>query len=137
MKNLIHLLFSLLIAGMIPMLAQSQSLSGTVTDENEVPLIGVTIALPSGTGGTVTDADGNFSLEVGDAKTVDVSYIGFTKKTVEVGDKSRITIVIEPETTRLSEVYVTARKTREDLQKVPIAVSSFNLKALQSESIAI
>src|ERR1035437_845977 len=62
---------------------QAKPISGTVTDEKGAPLPGVTIKLKGTTTGTITDADGKFTLEVPNANsTLIVSFIGFASQEV-------------------------------------------------------
>lgn len=64
--------------------AQNVTVKGTILDETGLPMIGATVRPAGGTGGTVTDLDGNFELSVPKSvKEVEVSYIGYrTQKVV-------------------------------------------------------
>ena len=73
------LLVALLLMGCLQLFAQTRTIKGEVTDaQNGDPLIGATIMVEGEKGGTVTDFDGNFSLQVSSsAKKIKVSYIGY------------------------------------------------------------
>ena len=61
--------------------AQSHKISGVVVDEGKSPIIGATIQVKGANNGTITDIDGNFSLEVKNPKAqLQISYIGLTKR---------------------------------------------------------
>ncbi len=76
-------------------MAQARTITGTVYDaENEEPLMGATVVPNVGGIGVTTDLDGNFTLEVPDnAKTVTVTYVGYTTQTVNITDHMEIKMV--------------------------------------------
>ncbi len=87
-------------------LAQTQ-VSGTVTSaEDGSPIIGASIKVAGTNTGTVTDVDGNFSLNVPADAKLEVTYLGMTPKTVKVSKKMRI--VLDSDNKTLDEVVVTA-----------------------------
>ena len=64
-------------------LAQNKTVKGTVVDQNKEPIIGATVTIVGqNQGGTVTDIDGNFTLQVPAGKKIKISYIGFQTQTV-------------------------------------------------------
>ncbi|WP_225443931.1 SusC/RagA family TonB-linked outer membrane protein [Echinicola arenosa] len=82
--------------------------SGTVLDSNGDPLPGAAVSVQGLSRGTVTDLDGKFSIDVPEGSTLVVSFLGFTTKTVEVGNQTEIRVVLEEEASALNEVVVTA-----------------------------
>ena len=91
--------------------AQQRIISGTVTSSvpGEGALIGVSVSVKGTTTGINTDLSGNYSLAVSEnASTLVFSYIGMKKQEVEIGSRSRIDIVLEPDLLGLDEVVVTA-----------------------------
>jgi len=87
-------------------LAQEKNVSGTVTDQNGLPLPGVSITIVGTNTGTQTDFDGNYSLMASTGQTLRFSYIG--QKTVEkaVGASSTISVQMEEDAQALEEVIV-------------------------------
>ncbi|MGL5563613.1 MAG: SusC/RagA family TonB-linked outer membrane protein [Tannerellaceae bacterium] len=86
---------------------QQRTIKGSVIDGMGEPLIGVSISLKGTRVGTVTDFDGNFSIN---AKTGDVlvlSYVGFAPQEVKVGNKDQYKITLQEDTKRLEEVVIT------------------------------
>lgn len=58
--------------------AQTEQVSGTVTDNSGEPIIGATVLVVGQSGnGTVTDIDGNFTLQAKPGSTLSISYIGY------------------------------------------------------------
>ena len=109
--------------------AQSHKISGVVVDEGKSPIIGATIQVKGANNGTITDIDGNFSLEVKNPKAqLQISYIGFTTITVTVQLKAKMTITMQEASRNLDEVvvigYGTVRKS--DLSGSVSAVSMKN-----------
>lgn len=92
-------------------LAQQITVKSTVVDAGDEPVIGATI-LEKGTGnGTVTDYDGNFSLNVNETGIIQVSYVGYT--TLEMNAREvPARIVLKEDATALSEVVVTGYTTQ-------------------------
>ncbi|MFS4466744.1 SusC/RagA family TonB-linked outer membrane protein [Maribacter sp. 2210JD10-5] len=89
-----------------------KTITGQVVDEVGVPVPGATVILKGTTIGTVTDFDGNYSLEVPDEDSVLVfSYTGFRTEEVTVGDETTVNVTMVPEQTQLDEVVVTGFKT--------------------------
>lgn len=83
-----------------------KDISGVVVDANNMPLMGVTIAIKNTNKGTVTDFDGAFSLSVPEDATLLVSYVGFATKEVEVTENATYTITLEEDSFDLNEVVV-------------------------------
>lgn len=88
--------------------AQSITVTGTVVDETDEPMIGATVSVKGSPSiGTATNIDGKFSLNVPDANCkLNVSYIGYDPITVAVNGRSEITIKMTPNENALDEVVV-------------------------------
>ncbi len=108
------LLAALLLMGCLQLLAQTRTVKGEVTDaQNGEALIGATVTVEGEKGGTVTDFDGNFSLQVSSsAKKIKVSYIGYIDKILAVSENMKVNL--ESDSKALADVvvigYGTARK---------------------------
>ena len=86
-------------------LFQQKSVSGKVTDISGVPLPGVSVVIKGTTIGTITGADGTFTLaKVPSDATLMFSFIGMKKQEIKVEGKSEITVKLEEETIDLEEV---------------------------------
>src|SRR5690606_914468 len=82
------------------------TVAGTVTDANGDALPGVTASVLGTTRGTGTDLDRVDSLSVADGSTLVFSFLGFQSRTVEVGGRSVIDVVMREDLTALDEVVV-------------------------------
>lgn len=85
---------------------QAGVVKGQVTDKNGDGVIGATVKVKDAATGTVTDFDGNFSLNVQKAGTLVVSYIGYLTKEVAFNPGQTLNITIEEDATALEEVVV-------------------------------
>ena len=85
---------------------QTFTVSGTVTDAQQMPIPGVNIIILNTTSGTQTDFDGNFSLSVSDGEVLQFSYIGFSSQTVVVAGQTNLNIVLQEDVSQLDEVVV-------------------------------
>ena len=110
---------------------QARVIQGTVLEEgtNE-PLIGVNVVVKGTTNGTITDIDGNFSLEVPDNAILVVSYIGYTDRTVEVGNSSKVMVSLSEDTQKLDEVVVVGYGTQKKVNLTG-AISSLDAETLR------
>ena len=96
-----------LLMGMTAVMAQNTKVTGQVLDENGEPVIGASVVVKGTTIGTVTDFDGNFTLDVpSNGKHLEISYVGMKK--VEVGVSSHVKAVLESDSQALDEVMVVA-----------------------------
>ena len=96
-----------LLMGMTAVMAQNTKVTGQVLDENGEPVIGASVVVKGTTIGTVTDFDGNFTLDVpSNGKLLEISYVGMKK--VEVGVSSKVNAVLESDSQALDEVMVVA-----------------------------
>lgn len=85
-----------------------KTVNGTVTDTNGEPLVGVSVRSKDGKGGTITNIDGQFSMQVGDGETIEISYVGYATQTLKANTTTPMTIVMEEDKKLLNEVVVTA-----------------------------
>lgn len=112
------------------------NVSGTVTDQDGEPLIGVNIQVKGSSKGTATDFDGRFSLEDIDENSVLViSYIGYQTQEIPVAGKSNIDVVMVPDSQLLEEVVVVGYGTQKKVNLTG-AVSSVSASDIQDKPVA-
>ncbi|MCK0145514.1 SusC/RagA family TonB-linked outer membrane protein [Arenibacter sp. F26102] len=103
------LLFFVLVLGTYPLLAQTKTLTGTVTDALDgSPLPGVNVLVQGTTTGTQTDFDGNYSIEAESGNVLVFSFIGMKTQSVTVGASNTINVSMQEDAEQLGEVVVTA-----------------------------
>lgn len=79
---------------------------GVIKDETGEPIIGATVRVKGQSEGTVSDFDGNFSLDVTSDNTLQISYIGYQTQEFAVGKQHHFSIVLEEDKKILNEVVV-------------------------------
>ena len=102
-KNAFISIFILLSSAM----SAQETISGTITDENGVPLPGATIVVVETNDGTTTDFDGNYSINASEGQTILLSYVGYETLTLKVSDDSNFDISLK-QSGALDEIVVTA-----------------------------
>lgn len=107
MKAKICLFLLMLLIGFQTVLSQSMKVTGTVLDENGVPIVGASVLVKGTDKGQITDLDGKFQFS--GLKSSDILVISFVgMKKTEVTAKSSLTVTLQQETELLEEVIVTA-----------------------------
>lgn len=104
--------------------AQNVHVKGIVVDENEEPLIGVSVQVKGTSSGVITDMEGRFSLSVSSGNTLVLSYIGYKTQEVRV-EKSSLKVIMEPEAQNLDEVVIVAYGQQKKVS-VTASMSSIN-----------
>ena len=109
---------------------KKRTVTGTVVDaENGDPVIGATVVVKGQKDGVITDLDGNFTIAISGSKAqLEFSYIGYRKKTVDVGDLGVINVKMESDNQLLSEVVVVSAGTQ---KKVSVTGSITSVKGLE------
>lgn len=124
--------------------AQEKTVSGSVTDSQNVPLPGVNVVEVGTTNGTQTDFDGNYSLSVNAGSSLQFSYIGMVSQTIAIEGKSTINLQMEEDASQLDEVVVVGYGTQkavnltgsvetvkaEEIARQPVAQASQALAGL-------
>jgi iron complex outermembrane receptor protein len=109
-KRTMHWWCMVVLGILLPSILWAQSLkkvTGTVLDEEGLPLIGATVVELGTTQGTVTDFDGNFQLNVtAKATQIQVSYVGYKSQTVKIPANGKVTVKLVSDALMLQETVV-------------------------------
>ena len=109
------------------------TVSGQVTDQQNEPLIGVTVLIDGQqAGGTVTDFDGNYTIKAPAKATLKFSYIGYADQRVPVGGKNVINVKMKEDAELLQEVVVVGFGTTKK-ESLTGAVSVVDAKAFENK----
>jgi len=108
-KNLFFTLLLLFSLGS-NLFAQERTVTGKITEASDgLPIFGVNIAVVGTSQGTISDADGNYTIKVNSEEaTLSFSFIGYTSKTVKVAGQSVINVTLKSSDISLDDVVVTA-----------------------------
>lgn len=92
----------------------SQVVKGKIVDENNEPMVGVSVSIRGGKSRVITNASGDYSINASVNSTLEISFIGYKKQSVNVGSRSVINFKMEVEATELNEIvaigYGTVKK---------------------------
>ncbi len=106
MKTKFSVILTLLLALVVQIsFAQNQNVSGTVSDENGLPLPGATVVVEGTTTGVSTDFDGNYSIQANQGDVLLFSYVGYSTQSQAVGASNTINVSMEQDNA-LEEVVV-------------------------------
>jgi TonB-linked SusC/RagA family outer membrane protein len=115
--------------GVIQTFAQSRTVTGTVTSSADgLAIPGVSVKVQGTTVGTQTNVDGKFTVKASGNSVLILSFIGFTTKTVPVGDKTDLKVVLESRSGELDEVVVTGVGVATSKRLVAIDVATLDSK---------
>lgn len=120
-------------------MAQTKTITGTVTDDNGMPLPSVSILIQGTTTGVTTDFDGNYSIDnVNSNDKLIFSYVGMQEKVVEVNEQTTINVVLENDANGLEEVVLVAygSSTQRDLTGAVGSVSSEDIEKFPATSVS-
>lgn len=119
--------------------AAQVTITGTVTDKDQEPLIGANVVLKGTTSGTITDFDGNFSLIINEKPpfTIVVSYVGYKNSEIEVkGSVASLKVVLDDESSILDEVVVSASRVEEKILESPVTIEKLDLQMIKGAASA-
>ena len=114
---------------------QTGTVKGQVVDANGEPIIGASVLVKGTTNGTITDFDGNFTLNNASKGILVVSYIGYKTQEVPVNEKNLMKIILKEDTEVLDEVVVVGYGTQKKATLTG-AVASVSGDILESRPVS-
>ena len=115
--------------------AQTRSISGTVVDNQNVPVIGASVMVVGQNNvGTITDIDGKFTLSVPAGSSISVSFIGYETQVIAVGNQSVFNVVLAEDSEFLEETVVVGYGVQRK-SDVTGAIASVKSDALENRAI--
>ncbi|SFN70768.1 TonB-linked outer membrane protein, SusC/RagA family [Chitinophaga sp. YR627] len=113
-KSLFFLLPSIVVVGQV--VAQTRPITGKITSSDDgSPVIGATVIVKGTTTGTVTNASGEYTINVPEGATaLTVKFVGMKDQEVKIGSGAKHNVVLYPDVTKLTETVVTANAIRRD-----------------------
>jgi TonB-linked SusC/RagA family outer membrane protein len=108
---------------------EKRTITGNIVDNFNEPLPGVTIQIRGTRAGTITDMEGNFSLEVNANDVLEISYLGFADKIIKVDAQNRFKIRLEEKATELDDLVIVGYSTQRK-ETVTGSISSISTKDL-------
>ena len=118
-------------------IAQRRTITGTVTSSDGTPLVGASVVVVGNRTGETTGQNGTFSISVPqNAKTLRISYVGYSDQDVPISSQSNITVSLTPSATNLNEIVVTGytSQRKKDITGSVAVVDVKDLKAVPAGS---
>ena len=132
----ISILFLILLCNCTFLYAQQFSITGVVTDKKlKEPIIGASVIVKGTTNGTVTDLDGNFTIQVSKENVLVISFIGYITQEIKVNEnQTSYNIQMSEDTQTLDEVVVVGFGTQRKANLTD-AVATVDTKVLDSRPV--
>ena len=135
MRTKLNGILTLLLAFVVQIsFAQEKTISGTVTDQDGLPLPGVNIVVEGTTTGTQTDFDGNYQIQASPGQVLLFTYIGQKEERRTVGAADVINVQMVEDAQALEEVVVTAQGIKREKKALGYAVTSVGAESLEQRA---
>ena len=109
---------------------QKTTVAGTVTDAAGEPIIGASIVVKGTSRGTVSDVEGHFTLSAPQGTVLEVSCIGFEKKTIKVPASGKVSVMLNEDSRSLGDVVVTAMGIKKERKALGYSVTDMKADEL-------
>lgn len=135
MRTKLNGILTLLLAFVVHLsFAQDKAITGTVTDQDGLPLPGVNIVVEGTTTGTQTDFDGNYAINGSEGQTLLYSYIGQKDVRQTIGAGNTVNVQMQEDAQALEEVVVTAQGIKREKKALGYATSSVGEESLEQRA---
>ncbi len=135
MKTYRNRILTLLLALIVQFsFAQDKTITGTVTDQDGLPLPGVNIVVQGTTTGTQTDFDGNYSIQAAEGQVLSFTYVGQQAKNMTVGSSATIDVQLSEDAQALEEVVVVAQNIKREAGSLGYAVSDVGNEQIEERA---
>lgn len=106
--------------------------TGVIMDENNNPIAGANIVIRGTTLGVITDINGTFTIDALEGSTLQISYIGYADKMIQVGTDSHYKVAMSENAEALNEVVVTALGITREKKGLGYATQQIKAEALET-----
>ena len=131
MKTKLSSILTLILALVVQIsFAQGQTVTGTVTDSDGLPLPGVNVVIKGTTTGAQTDFDGHYSIPAVKGDVLVFSFVGLKTAEYTVGNSNTIAVTMKPDSAQLDEVVVTALGIKRETKTLTYATQQVDSKEL-------
>jgi TonB-linked SusC/RagA family outer membrane protein len=126
MKKSLFILSFFMLVCQFHVLAQTVTVTGKVAGTDNAPLSGVNVRLPESNQGTVTDANGNFTIKVPANATLVFSFVGYIDQQLKVSTGGYMNVSMKNDPKTMSDVVVTALGIRKESKRLGFATATVN-----------
>ena len=116
-------------------IAQTRTITGTISDEAGEPMTGVTVRVKGTDNATATNVEGMFSIKAARGAVLDFSFIGYLPQSISIGDHTQIDITMQPDVKSLDEVVVVAYGSQKK-SSITGAISQVNSEELSKRPVS-
>jgi TonB-linked SusC/RagA family outer membrane protein len=134
-KKLLFLTFFTLVCQLY-VLAQTVTITGKVTGQNNDPLVGVNVQVADGNQGVITDGNGNYLIKASPNATLNFSYVGYLDKSVKLTGANEVNVNLTVDPKGLQEVVVTALGIKKEAKRLGYATATVSGEALSNNRTA-
>ncbi|MEG9327944.1 TonB-linked outer membrane protein, SusC/RagA family [Salinimicrobium catena] len=137
-KSLSGILTLLLVLVVQISFAQERTITGTVVDENDLPLLGVNVLIKGTAVGTQTDFDGMYQIQANQGDVLVFTYVGMERTERTVGANNTINVSMAPDAQSLQEVIVVGygEQTRKSLTTAVAKVDGEQIKSIATPTVS-
>ena len=115
------------------LMAQDITVTGKIVDASAEPIIGASVQVKGTSKGTISDFDGNFSLQIVRGDMLQISYIGYSTQEIRVTDNKSLRVVLTEDSEILDEVIIVGTSMKKS--DLTGAVASVSAKTLQEKPV--
>jgi TonB-linked SusC/RagA family outer membrane protein len=105
MRKIVLSIFAVLML-CVSAMAQGQRITGTVSDESGLPVIGATVSVVGTTVATITDINGAYEVKAAKDATLEFSYVGYATQNIAVAGRTAINVVLKTDAHEMDELVV-------------------------------
>lgn len=110
--------------------AQQRSVTGTISSDDDAPVVGATVLIKGTNNGTQTDASGHFSIMASTGNVLVISAVGFSTQEKKIGTSGEIDLKLQRGDAKLEEVVITALGIKKEKRALGYSVSDINAQEL-------
>jgi Ca-activated chloride channel homolog len=116
MKNKLLVMAILVFGALMIAFIQTRTITGKVVDNSGLPLAGVSVTVKGANRGTITDQQGNYKIEItADDKILQFSLVGFLTINEKIGERIKISVIMQEDTVALNEMVVTGYGAKKEM----------------------
>ncbi len=113
-------------------IAQNRTISGTVSDESNLPLPGATVLVKGSKSGTSSDFDGKYSIIANQGDILVFSFVGYRATEITIGTSNTVNVAMESDTETLEEVIVTGTAKGKSIKELSFAIGQVKNELLEN-----
>ncbi|GLU53016.1 TonB-dependent receptor [Dyadobacter frigoris] len=112
--------------------AQTVKVAGTILDsETKQPLAGASVVVKGNLSGTISNATGNFGININTPASLVISLVGYEKQEVKINNNSSITVSLKTASEQLDQVVISASRVEENILRSPVSIEKMDIRGVQ------